>query len=113
MIAEASSAAAGSRAFLHFFLPVEPAAFLASSRLALALCRRHRIAATFFLRSEDLEHREKRVAVEAILAAGQRIGSSGATGRPLDALDPASREREIIGSREEIHRILGSDCDGF
>jgi peptidoglycan/xylan/chitin deacetylase (PgdA/CDA1 family) len=80
---------------------------------ALAFFMEEGVTATLFLVAEDLDDPARRALIERALEDGHEIASHTSTHRLLTGLDPAEREREILGSRERIGTALGIDVAGF
>jgi hypothetical protein len=71
------------------------------------------IRATFFLIAEDLDDESNAPLVREIVRRGHEIASHSQTHATLRGLDAATLEREVAGSREQIHHELGVMPDGF
>jgi carbamoyltransferase len=72
------------------------------------------VTATYFLIARDLDHREKRASVDALLSAGHRIACHSLTHRYLDRLPTMAEKRaEIVDAKHKIEDELGVAVEGF
>lgn len=125
---DSQPARTGARAFIHVDMDGLDAIFRAHNARwrggpdafyrsavdhALAVFASCNVTATFFAIGQDVQDPSKRASLDAIVAAGHRIGSHSLTHAYLHRLPESDVVREVAESKARLEDALGVRVDGF
>lgn len=71
------------------------------------------ITATYFTIAQDLDHGDKRRALQRIVAAGHHVASHSLTHPVLHRASSAEKRREVFESKARLEDALGVEVQGF